>query len=134
MSTASRVVPLMGETTRTRTTAEWIALLEDNAAPCGPINTLASAFADPQVQARGLVKKQAVVPANSAGNAPEKIATSAAKGAAEIRTVASPMRLSAAPAQLRYAPPALGEHTTEVLRELGLDAARIQTLQQQGIV
>ena len=128
------LVPLMSETTRTRTTAEWIALLEDKAVPCGPINTLASAFADPQVQARGLVKKQAVAPVNSAGVAPENIATGAAKGAAEICTVASPMRLSAAPVQLRYAPPALGEHTTEVLRELGLDAARIQTLQQQGVV
>jgi formyl-CoA transferase len=128
------LVPLMSETTRTRTTAEWIALLEDKAVPCGPINTLASAFADSQVQARGLVQKQAVAPVNSAGVAPENIATGAAKGAAEIRTVASPMRLSAAPVQLRYAPPALGEHTTEVLRELGLDAARIQTLQQQGIV
>ena len=128
------LVPLMSETTRTRTTAEWIALLEDKAVPCGPINTLASAFADPQVQARGLVQKQAVAQVSTADVAPEKIATSAAKVAAEIRTVASPMRLSAAPVQLRYAPPALGEHTTEVLRELGLDAARIQTLQQQGIV
>ena len=128
------LVPLMSETTRTRTTAEWIALLEDKAVPCGPINTLASAFADPQVQARGLVQKQAVAPLNNAGNAPERIAIGAAKVAAEIRTVASPMRLSAAPVQLRYAPPALGEHTTEVLRELGLDAARIQTLQQQGIL
>lgn len=128
------LVPLMSENTRTRTTAEWIALLEDKAVPCGPINTLASAFADPQVQARGLVQKQAVAQVNSAGVAPENIATGAAKVAAEIRTVASPMRLSAAPVQLRYAPPALGQHTTEVLRELGLDAARIQTLQQQGIV
>ncbi|CAM8652634.1 CaiB Predicted acyl-CoA transferases/carnitine dehydratase [Comamonadaceae bacterium] len=128
------LVPLMSETTRTRTTSEWIALLEDKAVPCGPINTLASAFADPQVQARGLVQKQAVAQVNSASVATESIATSATKGAAEIRTVASPMRLSAAPVQLRYAPPALGEHTTEVLRELGLDAARIQTLQQQGIV
>ena len=128
------LVPLMSEITRTRTTAAWIALLEDKAVPCGPINTLASAFADPQVQARGLVQKQAVAPLNNAGNAPERIAIGAAKVAAEIRTVASPMRLSAAPVQLRYAPPALGEHTTEVLRELGLDAARIQTLQQQGIL
>jgi formyl-CoA transferase len=95
---------------------------------------LASAFADPQVQARGLVQKQAVAPVNNADIAPENIAKGAAKGGAEIRTVASPMRLSAAPVQLRYAPPALGEHTAEVLRELGLDAARIQTLQQQGIV
>ncbi|WP_296509960.1 CaiB/BaiF CoA-transferase family protein [Rhodoferax sp.] len=128
------LVPLMSETTRTRTTADWIALLEDKAVPCGPINTLASAFADPQVQARGLVLKQPLAKTNSAPDAPESIANDMKKGAAEIRTVASPMRLSAAPVQLRYAPPALGEHTTEVLQELGLDAARIQSLQQQGVV
>jgi crotonobetainyl-CoA:carnitine CoA-transferase CaiB-like acyl-CoA transferase len=128
------LVPLMSETTRTRTTADWIALLEDKAVPCGPINTLASAFADPQVQARGLVQKQPVAPEYSAGTAPETIANEAAHGPAEIRTVASPLRLSAAPVQLRYAPPALGEHTQVVLTELGLDAGQIQDLQQRGIV
>ena len=40
--------------TRTRSTAEWIALLEDKAVPCGPINDIGQAFADAQVQARGL--------------------------------------------------------------------------------
>jgi crotonobetainyl-CoA:carnitine CoA-transferase CaiB-like acyl-CoA transferase len=38
----------------TRSTADWIALLEDKAVPCGPINTIAQAFDDPQVKARGI--------------------------------------------------------------------------------
>jgi formyl-CoA transferase len=128
------LVPMLAGITRTRSTAEWISLLEDKAVPCGPINTLASAFSDPQVQARGLVQKQRVANENTTDDAMKIVASVPRKMAEEIRTVASPMRLSAAPAQLRHAPPALGEHTLEVLRELGLDELRIQALQQQGVV
>lgn len=125
------LIPLMMEVTRTRSTDAWIALLEDKAVPCGPINTLERAFADPQVQARGLVQKQRVAPVEYAQAAPETIANASYES---IRTVASPIRLSAAPVQLRYPPPALGEHTQVVLTELGLDAGQIQDLQARGIV
>ena len=57
------LIPLMETVTRTRDTADWIALLEDKAVPCGPINDLAHAFADPQVQARGLIVRQERAPA-----------------------------------------------------------------------
>ena len=127
----STLIPLMMEVTRTRSTDAWIALLEDKAVPCGPINTLARAFADPQVQARGLVQNQPVAPVEYARAAPETIANASYES---IRTVASPIRLSAAPVQLRYPPPALGEHTQVVLTELGLDAGQIQDLQARGIV
>jgi len=83
----------MMEVTRTRSTDAWIALLEDKAVPCGPINTLARAFADPQVQARGLVQNQPVAPVEYARAAPETIANASYES---IRTVASPIRLSAA--------------------------------------
>jgi formyl-CoA transferase len=119
----TELIPLMVEVTRTRTTAEWIALLEHRAVPCGPINTLDEAFADAQVQARGLVQKQALAPAVIAQTAIESIAT-----------VASPLRLGAAPVQMRHAPPALGEHTDEVLAGLGLDAAAIAALRAAKIV
>ena len=125
------LVPLMQAVTRTRSTEAWITLLEDKAVPCGPINTLARAFADPQAQARGLVLNQPLALVESAQTAPETIANG---GAQSIRSVASPMRLSAAPTQLRYPPPALGEHTGAVLAELGLDAHQIQDLQARGIV
>lgn len=127
----STLIPLMMEVARTRSTDAWIALLEDKAVPCGPINTLARAFADPQVQARGLVQNQLVAPVECARAAPETIANASYES---IRTVASPIRLSAAPVQLRYPPPALGEHTQVVLTELGLDAGQIQDLQARGIV
>jgi crotonobetainyl-CoA:carnitine CoA-transferase CaiB-like acyl-CoA transferase len=51
-----------------------------------------------------------------------------------LKSVASPLRLSATPPVLRRAPPALGEHTDEVLTELGLAPAQIQALRVSGTV
>jgi crotonobetainyl-CoA:carnitine CoA-transferase CaiB-like acyl-CoA transferase len=82
-------------------------LLEDKAVPCGPINDIGQAFADEQVKARNVEVKQAVAGINTAQSA-IKI----------ISAVAGPMRLSATPRVLRRAPPALREHTDEVLVRL----------------
>ena len=109
--------------TRTQTTAHWVTLLEDKAVPCGPINTLAQAFAEPQVAARGLVIKQPLAPMEQAQEAIK-----------DIVTVASPMRLSATPPVLRRPPPALGEHTQEVLEELGLDARQMADLRRRHVI
>ncbi len=125
------LVPLMQALTRTRTTQAWIALLEDHAVPCGPINTLAQAFADPQVQARGLLHIQTSAEGPEGQIAIESVANQRYHA---TQTVASPMRLSASPVQLRYPPPALGQHTVEVLQAMGLDAQEIQTLQARKVV
>ncbi len=117
------LIPAMVEVTRTRSTAQWVALLEDRAVPCGPINDIAQAFDDAQVQARGLAVTQA-----------RDARVAAQDGITQIRTVASPLRLQATPPVLKRAPPALGEHTDEVLAELGLPAERIAQLRQQGVV
>ncbi len=113
------LIPDMEAVTRTRSTAEWIALLEDKAVPCGPINDIAQAFDDEQVKARGL----AVPMPRDAGD-----------GIAQIVGVASPLRLEATPPVLRHAPPALGQHTDEVLAELGLVPADIAALRAAGVV
>ena len=107
----------MQAVTRARTTPEWIAALEDKAVPCGPINDIGQGFADAQVQARALVVNQLLTPAASAKTTVTSIAT-----------VASPLRLTATPPVLRRAPPVLGEHTDEVLAELGLDCDAIVAL------
>ncbi|CAB3741411.1 Acetyl-CoA:oxalate CoA-transferase [Achromobacter deleyi] len=79
---------------------DWIAKLEAVGVPCGPINDIAQAFAHPQVAARQLRRD---LPHPSGGVAP---------------VTASPLRLSASPVVYRRAPPLLGQHTEEVLREV----------------
>jgi crotonobetainyl-CoA:carnitine CoA-transferase CaiB-like acyl-CoA transferase len=111
------LIALMNEVTRMRSTAEWVALLEDKAVPCGPINDIGDAFADPQVGARGLRVEQAQTRFG------------------RIAGVASPLRLSQAPPVLRHAPPHLGEHTAIVLREvLGLTDDAIESLKAARVI
>jgi crotonobetainyl-CoA:carnitine CoA-transferase CaiB-like acyl-CoA transferase len=117
------LVPLMQAVTRTRTTADWIALLEDKAVPCGPINDIGRAFADEQVRARGLALEQSCTPAIAAQTAIQSIAS-----------VASPLRLLDTPPVVHRPPPALGEHTDEVLAQLGLDAVQRAALRKAGVV
>jgi len=117
------LIPPMQQVTRQRTTAQWVDLLQDKAVPCGPINDLAQAFDDAQVQARGLKVNQAVAHVSSDDVAIESIAT-----------VASPLRLTGTPPVLSRPPAALGEHTDEVLAELGLDAAQVAKLRLSGVI
>ena len=94
-----------------------LAGLEAAKVPCGAINNLAQAFADPQVQAREMTV------------AMQHPLTDA------LRLVASPMKLSATPVDYRLPPPMLGEHTDEILAAtLGLDAAAIARLRADGVV
>jgi crotonobetainyl-CoA:carnitine CoA-transferase CaiB-like acyl-CoA transferase len=117
------LIPQIEAVTRTHTTAQWVALLEHKAVPCGPINNMDQAFADTQVVARGLKVNQPVALAKYGDAAIQSIAS-----------VASPLRLVDTPPVLRNAPPSLGEHTDTVLAGLGLDAAAIAHLRSQGVV
>lgn len=111
------LIPLIRQVTVFRTTAEWVALLEQAGVPCGPINDLAQVFADPQVQARGL---RLDLPHPLAGSVPQ---------------VASPIRLSETPVEYRKAPPMLGEHSEAILQELlGLGFDKILSLRQAGVI
>src|SRR5204862_5178922 len=113
----STLIPLLRQTTVMRSTAEWVSALEAAGVPCGPINRLDEVFADPQVQARGLRIEMAH------------------RNGGPVPMVANPIRLSASPVAYRRAPPALGEHTAEVLAEwIGLDDAEIATLRERQVV
>ncbi len=110
------IVPMVAEVVRTKRTDEWIDLLEAVAVPCGAINGLARAFGSPQAQARGM---RVTVPHSLAGDIP---------------LVANPIKFSETPVQYRAAPPVLGEHTREILAELGMDEAAIRALADEGVV
>jgi crotonobetainyl-CoA:carnitine CoA-transferase CaiB-like acyl-CoA transferase len=111
------LIPQLRELTAQRTTADWIAALEPAGVPCGPINTLAQVFADPQVQARGA---RVEIPHPLAGKA---------------EVVSNPMRLSTSPVTYRRPPPGLGEHTDEVLSTLlDLGTGELEDLRSAGVI
>ena len=110
------LIPLLAEVMARRSKADWLAALEAAKVPCGAINNLAEVFDDPQVVAREMVVDVAHPLADS------------------VRLVASPMKLSATPVQYRRAPPLLGEHTDEVLREFGWTQAQRDALRATGAI
>jgi crotonobetainyl-CoA:carnitine CoA-transferase CaiB-like acyl-CoA transferase len=100
-----------------RTMRQWLDALEGAGVPCGPINTIADVFADPQVQARGM---RLDLPHPALGSVP---------------SVANPIKYSATPLCYRSAPPMLGADTDEILRNiLGIAPAEIARMRKAGIV
>lgn len=95
-----------------KTIDEWCALANKHGFPCGPINTVDRVFEDEHVKAR-----QIRVDIDSPRYG-------------KVGTVANPMRLSESPVQYNAPPPELGQHTQDVLSELGLDAAGIAELRE----
>jgi crotonobetainyl-CoA:carnitine CoA-transferase CaiB-like acyl-CoA transferase len=95
-----QLVPMLEAVMKTRGKADWLAALEAAKVPCGAINSLAEVFADPQIEARGMVTEW---------KHPVKD---------DLKLVSSPIRLSATPVRTDLPPPLLGQHTDEVLREL----------------
>ena len=97
--------------------AHWLAALAAAGIPCGRVNSVAQALADPQCEALDMVQEMEH-PASGT-----------------VRTLRMPVSLSVTPPSIRRPPPTLGQHTDEVLAEvLGLDAARIATLREQGAI
>ena len=113
----AQLVPMLEVVMATRTKADWLAALEAAQVPCGAINNLAEVFADPQVEARGMVTDWQHPVKN------------------DLRLVGSPMRLSATPVRTDLPPPQLGQHTEEVLRDLlDLPDARWAELKASQVV
>jgi crotonobetainyl-CoA:carnitine CoA-transferase CaiB-like acyl-CoA transferase len=98
------------------TVEAWILRLNRAGVPCGRVQTLADVFADPQVQSQEMAL-EVDHPGHGA-----------------VRMTGFPIKFSATPARLQRPAPALGEHTDQVLRDLGYDASRIAALRSRGVV
>ncbi|MFQ5820036.1 MAG: CaiB/BaiF CoA transferase family protein [Candidatus Heimdallarchaeota archaeon] len=95
---------------------EWIKLLNSADVPCGPVNTIDEVFKDPQVLHRNLICEM---------DHPTE---------GRIKQLGIPIKFSETPGQLRFPPPQLGEHSTEILRSLGYTKEQIQDFQIKGVI
>jgi crotonobetainyl-CoA:carnitine CoA-transferase CaiB-like acyl-CoA transferase len=96
--------------------SHWLTLLEAHDIPCGPINDYSQVFADPQVLAREMVVE---IDHPTLGH---------------IKSLGSPIKLSATPVNAARRAPMLGEHTDEVLAEAGFSQTEIAELRRIAAV
>jgi crotonobetainyl-CoA:carnitine CoA-transferase CaiB-like acyl-CoA transferase len=107
---------IIEELTVQKSTDEWIELLEAAGIPCGRIRTVGTVLEDENLKARGMVV--------------EKQHPTAGK----IRLLGNPVNLSDTPGEINLPPPLLGQHTEEILKELGYNDEEIKELKAKGIV
>ena len=104
------------QVTRTRPRQHWLARLEAEGIPCGPINTYADVLTDEQITAR------------------EMVVETHHPTLGRLRTLGTPLKLSRTPLATGRPAPLLGQHTTEVLREAGYSEAEVAELRAAGAV
>lgn len=112
----AEVQAMLSEKFSTRASAEWLDLLRAADVPCGPIYLLDQALSEPQVLDRGFIVE---LDHPIAGL---------------VRSLGFPPHMRAGAVTYRRHPPTLGQHTDEVLRELGLNEAEIATLHARDVV
>jgi CoA:oxalate CoA-transferase len=109
--------PILNEITRTKTTSEWLALLEPQEIMCGPVNNIAQVVADPHIKEREMVIE---------------VAHPRVKN---LRVMGTPMKFSRTKCRIEKACPDLGEHTTEILSGmLGISSESLEELRQAGVI
>ena len=112
----SSLVPSLQEEFLKKPVAQWVAQLEEGGVPCGPINELSDVFSDPQVTARDMLLE---VPHPTLGR---------------IKQAGIPIKFSATQGSIDRHPPLLGEHTDEILGELGYSSDQVSKLKAEGAV
>ncbi|OQV09041.1 hypothetical protein CLAIMM_13223 [Cladophialophora immunda] len=110
--------PLLNRAFATKSTDEWIRSFEGSGMPYAPINTMERVFDHPQTEATGMVHE---VPLDAAKSG-------------FLKLLGPAVKFSQTPASIRTVPPRLGEHTDDVLRELGLPETEIESLHASKVV
>jgi formyl-CoA transferase/CoA:oxalate CoA-transferase len=107
---------ILGEVFGHHTAAELIEGISQAGVPCGPINSVDRIVTDPQVRQIGMIKE---VPHRSIP---------------DLRLSGVPIMLSRTPGKIHEPPPLLGEHTDQILHELGYSAKQIRRLRSEDVV
>ena len=108
--------PFIADRLRVHSRQHWIDRLTAAGVPCGSVRNLQELFADPQIHAR------------------EMVAQLEHATIGPLRMLGIPVKLSDTPGAVRTPPPRLGQHTDDVLQELGLSAAAIADLRRQKVI
>ncbi len=107
---------LISERLQAHTIDEWESILNEAGIPCGPIYGIDQAMEHPQVRHRQMVVE---LPHPAMGT---------------VRLLGLPVKLSETPGAIRLAPPLLGQHTDEVLREIGVTGDEMRRLRERGVI
>ncbi len=100
----------------TKTTIEWVEIMTEAGVPCGPIYKIDEVFADPQVQHLQIAQPLKTVPFG------------------DTHALGQPIHLDRTPSRLSGSPPLRGQHTLEILKEIGIEKEELQILKNKNIV
>jgi len=127
--------PLLNGQFATKSTDEWIEAFEGSGMPYAPINTMEKVFSHPQTKARNMVKNIDFSPAKS-GNINLLGAPPSSFGimGETDRYTGSAVKFSETQPTIRRRPPLLGEHSEEILKEIGLSDEEVRSLRENGVI
>mgnify|MGYP001162953955 FL=1 len=107
---------LIEEVTITKTSNEWVEMLEKVGVPCGPINSIDKVFDDPQVKHLGIAQEIETIPFG------------------DTKLVGQPFNLSRSSSSMKRRPPEKGEHNEDVFGDLGFSAEELDDLKEKNII
>lgn len=110
------LIGMIGEVIKQKPISHWLERLKENEVPCSPVNTIDKVVTEPQVKARDMVQEIEL------------------PGLGIMSMAGLPIKFSDTPGSIRRHPPSLGQHTQEVLQEIGYDDGRIRALSDQGVI
>ena len=99
-----------------KSTAQWVDILTEAGVPCGPIYKINEMFEDPQVEHLGVAQPLKTDPSG------------------DTKALAQPFELTRTPSSFAASPPTRGQHTDEILKELGIDADQCAELKKQSVI